>query len=110
MDYYVKIYGISAREIVDSDESTCLAILFDMRNVIIHCSALSGKWIEEENRMYLYVDDPSYLELLKKVRKTMNMTERYYCLPESLLVWNDLVDRIVRSSHSAITKLSDQAI
>lgn len=106
-DYFQKLYNKKVKDITEEDELMSINLLFDIRNIIIHCSALSAKKVIEENRGYLYVDDPFYLDVLKRVKRLMNLEEEYYCLPESLLCWNKFVDQLLINSHSVIVKLTE---
>lgn len=106
-DYYQKLYNKRVKDIIEADELISINLLFDLRNIIIHCSALSAKVVSEENSAYLYVDDPFYLDVLKRVKRLMNLDEEYYCLPESLLCWNKLVDQLLINSHRVIVKLTE---
>lgn len=106
-DYYQKLYNKKVKDIIAADELVSINLLFDLRNIIIHCSALSAKLVFEENRAYLYVDDPFYLDVLKRVNRLMCLDEDQYYLPESMLCWNKLVDQLLINSHSVIVKLTE---
>jgi len=106
-DMYQKLYNNKVKNIIEDDELICMNLLFDIRHLIIHCSVLSAEFIEEDKRGYLYVNDSFYLEILNNVKKIMNLENDYYCLPESLLSWNNLVDQLLINSHKAIVKITD---
>lgn len=108
-DMYKKIYNKSIHDLVNKEELMCVQLLFDLRNMIIHCSILSGVVKKTPNNKitYLYVDEQLYLSMLGKIKKIFSLDESYYCLPETLLYWNGLIDKIFINVLSFIKKISN---
>ncbi len=105
-DFYFKIYKNKIRDLITDEEMMSINILFDIRHVIIHASALRAKWVcDEENRHYIYVDDPFYLNILSSVKKIMKINPDYYCLPETIISWNNLIDLLVINISNAFEKI-----
>ncbi len=104
-DFYKKIYQKKVKEILSKREIDFFILLFDLRNMIIHCSSLSAKWIKEEGHMYIFVDDTFYQLILNNVRQLFKTEKDYYCLPEQLLTWNNLVDNVLFNVLTAVEKL-----
>lgn len=107
--YFKKIYNKAVKDIISKDEMNFFEILFDIRNMIIHCSILTGKWQYDENHLYMYVNDSFYISLLEKIKKLFSLDNTYYCLPESLLYWNKLIDTIFLSVLTANEKMAEFA-
>ena len=106
---YKKIYNKSISDLVNKEELICVELLFELRNMIIHCSVLSGvvKKLPNKEITYLYVDEQFYLSMLEKIKKIFSLDKSYYCLPETLLYWNGLIDKIFLNVLSFIKKISN---
>jgi len=104
-NYFNKIYGKKVKSLITGNESLSIKILFDLRNMIIHASSLKGKTIVEPERKYHYVDDPFYKELLGSIIKLMLLNEEFYCLPESLISWNNLINLVIKNTSCALDKV-----
>ncbi len=105
--YYAKIYGAKPRELLSSKQSSCFTLLFNIRNMIIHASALQARVIFEPNRAYAHVDDPFYLDIVKASAALLNLPDNFYCLPESLLACNLLVDTLRETCWASVSALRD---
>ena len=107
INFYKKIFNKAVRDLVNQEEFMCVQLLFDIRNMVIHCSNMSGIVKKNNNIQYLYVDDPSYLSIVERIRKLFNLDNSYYWLPETLLYWNGLIDKIFVNVLSFIKKISN---
>jgi len=105
LEYYAKIYTTQIKKLISEKEWCCISLLFDIRHMIIHASVFRGKFIEEQEQAYIYVDDPSYVKMLNRIISLMCMNKDYYCLPYSIFDWSDLIDCLVLNVSSAIDKV-----
>jgi hypothetical protein len=108
LSYFATIYGIKTRDILSSSQFSSLRLLFNLRNLIIHASTLRGKVIRKADSLYLYIDDPFYMDILKSAAILLNLGESFYCLPEELLGCNVLVDALLDNSRTGVLSLYEQ--
>ena len=59
--------------------------------------------------MHLGTERILTIPILGKIKKLFKLDNAYYCLPESLLLWNELIDKIFLSVLSSIEKISEYA-
>lgn len=105
LDYFDRLYGAKPREIIPPDSYMALRLLFNVRNLIIHASALRGQVVREQKFAYILVNDPFYLDIVKVSATLLRLPSEFYCLPESLLGCNRLIDILVARSQESITLL-----
>ena len=105
-EFFQKLYGKHPRELLCDQTKTGVRLLFDLRNIVIHASALAGQWHCKDGQHYLMVDDPFYLSAVRTSAKLLGLPDTFYCLPESLLGCNQLIDILIQCAGDAISFLS----
>jgi len=104
-EFFRKLYETNPGKLMSDETRTGIRLLFDLRNIIIHASALQGRFVKEPEQLYRIVDDPFYLDVVKTSAKLLGLPPEFYCLPESLLGCNSLIDMLIQCSCDAISVL-----